>query len=41
MEYRYDDNETNVKAIKYIIEHSFDIKITSIKLIGNGNDSFI
>ena len=40
MEYRYDDNETNVKAIKYIIEHSFDIKITSIKLIGNGNDSF-
>ena len=31
MEYRYDDNETNVKAIKYIIEHSFDIKITSIK----------
>lgn len=40
MEYRYDDNETNVKAIKYIIEHSFDIKITSIKLIDNGNDSF-
>lgn len=40
MEYRYEDNLTNLKAIKYIIEHTFnDITINSIKIIGSGRDS--
>lgn len=40
MEYRYDGNEINVKAIKYILEHSLDsFKVNTIKLVGNGNDS--
>lgn len=41
MEYRYEDNDTNLKAIKYILEHSLaGFKVDEIKLIGNGNDSF-
>lgn len=40
MEYRYDDNITNVKAMKYLIEHHFDgIKVDHIEVIGNGHDS--
>ena len=32
MEYRYDDNATNIKAMKYLIEHYFDnFKVDSIK----------
>ena len=39
MEYRYDDNATNVKAMKYLIEHYFDnFKVDSIEIIG-GYDS--
>ena len=38
MEYRYDDNATNVKAMKYLIEHYFD-KVDSRKIIGSGYDS--
>ena len=34
MEYRYDDNATNVKAMKYLIEHYFDnFKVDSIEII--------
>ncbi len=41
MEYRYEDNDTNLKAIKYILEHSLTgFKVDKIKIIGNGNDSF-
>jgi len=41
MEYRYEDNDTNLKAIKYILEHSIaGLNVDEIKLIGNGNDSF-
>ncbi len=40
MEYRYDDNIANVKAMKYLIEHYFNgIKVNSIEVIGNGYDS--
>ena len=40
MEYRYDDNTTNVKAAKYLLEHTFkDLKIKSIKILGSGYDS--
>lgn len=40
MEYRYDDNITNLKAMKYIISHTFkDFKICTIKVIGSGYDS--
>ena len=40
MEYRYDDNATNVKAMKYLIEHYFDnFKVDSIEIIGSGYDS--
>ena len=40
MEYRYDDNLTNVKAMKYLIEHTFkDFKVNNIEVIGSGNDS--
>ena len=40
MEYRYDDNVTNVKAMQYLIEHHFkDFKVDSIKVIGSGYDS--
>ncbi len=41
MEYLYEDNDTNLKAIKYILEHSLTgFKVDKIKIIGNGNDSF-
>ena len=40
IEYRYDDNATNVKAMKYLIEHYFDnFKVDSIEIIGSGYDS--
>ena len=40
MEYRYDDNDTNVKAMKYLIEHTFgEFSVESIKVIGAGLDS--
>lgn len=40
MEYRYDDNMTNIKATKYLLEHTFkDLKVESIKVLGSGNDS--
>ncbi len=40
MEYRYDDNLTNVKATKYLLEHTFkDLKVTSIAVLGSGYDS--
>ena len=38
MEYRYDDNATNVKAMKYLIEH-YNFKVDSIEIIGSGYDS--
>ena len=35
-----DDNATNVKAMKYLIEHYFDnFKVDSIEIIGSGYDS--
>ena len=40
MEYRYDDNLTNIKATKYLLEHIFkDLKVESIKVLGSGYDS--
>lgn len=39
MEYRYDNNEFNIKAYKYIIEHEFNIIVNKIKYIQSGNDS--
>ena len=40
MEYRYEDNVSNVKAMKYLIEHCFpDFNVESIKGIGSGYDS--
>lgn len=40
MEYRYEDNITNVKAMKYLIEHTFiNFKVRSIEIIGSGYDS--
>ena len=40
MEYRYDDNLTNVKATKYLLEHTFeDLKVESIEVLGSGYDS--
>jgi aminoglycoside 2''-phosphotransferase len=40
MEYRYDDNLTNVKATKYLLEHTFaDLTVESIKVLGSGYDS--
>ena len=40
MEYRYDDNLTNVKATKYLLEHTFvDLTVESIKILGSGYDS--
>lgn len=40
MEYRYDDNSTNVKAMKYLLEHTFsDLKVATIEVIGSGYDS--
>lgn len=41
MEYRYEDNDTNLKAVKYILEHSSKgFKVNEIKLIGNSNNFF-
>ena len=40
MEYRYDDNLTNVKATKYLLEHTFyNLKVNDIKVLGSGYDS--
>ena len=40
MEYRYEDNVSNVKAMKYLIEHCFtDFKVERIDLVGSGYDS--
>lgn len=40
MEYRYEDNIKNVKAMKYLIEHYFrDVKVNTIEVIGAGYDS--
>ena len=40
MEYRYEDNITNPKAMKYLLEHTFDgFKVNCIKVLGNGYDS--
>lgn len=40
MEYRYDDNLTNVKATKYLLEHTFNsLRVESIKVLGSGYDS--
>lgn len=40
MEYRYDDNITNIKATKYLLEHTFNnLKVESIKVLGSGHDS--
>ena len=40
MEYRYDDNLINIKAAKYLLEHTFtSLKINTIKVLGSGYDS--
>lgn len=40
MEYRYEDNDTNVRAMKYLIEHSFnDFRVNNIRVLGAGLDS--
>lgn len=40
MEYRYEDNATNVKAMKYLLEHTFsNLKVKTIEVIGSGYDS--
>ena len=40
MEYRYEDNLTNVKATKYLLKHTFkDLKVESIEVLGSGYDS--
>ena len=40
MEYRYDDNLTNIKATKYLLEHTFnELKVNDIKVLGSGYDS--
>ncbi len=40
MEYRYEDNLTNVKAMKYLLEHLFEgLQVNSIEVIGSGHDS--
>lgn len=40
MEYRYADNLTNVKAMKYLIEHYFsNFQVSKIEVVGSGNDS--
>lgn len=40
MEYRYEDNDTNVRAMKYLIEHCFnDFKVNNIRVLGSGLDS--
>ncbi len=40
MEYRYDDNLTNIKATKYLLEHTFkELRVESIEVLGSGYDS--
>lgn len=40
MEYRYDDNISNIKAMKYLLNHYLkDIKVNTIEIIGSGYDS--
>lgn len=40
MEYRYEDNLVNVKAMKYLLEHLFKgLQVNSIEVIGRGHDS--
>ena len=40
MEYRYNDNLTNLKATKYLLEHTFDnLKVNTISIMGSGYDS--
>lgn len=40
MEYRCEDNDTNVRTMKYLIEHSFDVfRVNNIKVLGEGLDS--
>ena len=40
MEYRYDDNLTNLKATKYVLEHTFDnLRVNTISVMGSGYDS--
>lgn len=40
MEYRYDDNLINIKATKYLLEHTFsELKVNDIKVLGSGYDS--
>ena len=40
MEYRYDDNLTNLKATKYVLEHIFDnLRVNTISVMGSGYDS--
>ena len=40
MEYRYEDNLTNLKATKYLLEHTFtDLKVDKIEVLGSGYDS--
>ena len=40
MEYRYDDNITNIRAMKYLLEHTFsNLQVENIKVLGSGYDS--
>lgn len=40
MEYRYDDNITNIKAMRYLLNRTFyDITVSDIKVTGSGYDS--
>ena len=40
MEYRYEDNLTNVKATKYLLEHTFiNLEVKLINVLGSGHDS--
>ena len=40
MEYRYDDNLTNVKATKYLLENTFnELKVNNISVLGSGCES--
>lgn len=40
MEYRYEDNDTNVRAMKYLIEHCFNgFRVNNIGVLGAGLDS--
>lgn len=40
MEYRFIDNLTNVRAVKYLLEHTFEnLEVQSISVLGSGFDS--